>query len=156
MPCVNVKSLLRMEELLADVPEEYKEIYRRHWNTIRKSVKSGIIREVYHFPLFHDSKDEILEFTDEVLRARHKFKVNVAFGFILSKRHTDELKFYHPSNNTMLFETPRLVANVTDLRNVRDDIENSDPIEYARLQRPSTKWQVARIICVRFDVYKLS
>ena len=55
----------------------------------------------------------------------------------------------------MVFENPRLVANQTDLTKIKQDIEHEDAIEYARLQRPSTDWVVERIICIRFDVYKL-
>jgi hypothetical protein len=43
-----------------------------------------------------------------------RFKINVSFGFILKHRATEELRFFHPSNNTLLFETPMLVANETD------------------------------------------
>ena len=56
----------------------------------------------------------------------------------------------------MLFETPRLLKNPNDYNKLVDDIEQQDAFEYARLQRPSTSWAVERIICVRFDIYKLN
>ena len=55
----------------------------------------------------------------------------------------------------MLFEAARVLANPNDFHKLIDDIENEDAVEYARSQRPSTKWTVERIICVRFDVYKI-
>ena len=143
--------------MLEQVPDEYKTIYQRHWKTIRPSVKRGLIRETHHYPLISgDIHTEIRTRLHSVLQIHDKIKINVAFGFILKHRATDELKFFHPSNNTMLFETPRLIANQADRQKLEDDVEVQDAFEYARLQRPSTKWIVKRIICVRFDVYKIS
>ena len=84
-----------------------------------------------------------------------KIKVYVAFGFNLNDRVSGSLKFFHPSNNTMLFESPRLIANPNDIQNLVDDIEHQDAVEYARSLRPTTKWTVERIVCVRFDVFRL-
>lgn len=143
--------------VLQQVPDEFKEIYQRHWNTIKPSVKQGRIRVMYHWPLTAEDTDtEIRTHLHEVLSSHDKIKINVAFGFILRRRVTNELKFYHPSNNTMLFAKPRLIANQKDIQKLEADVEEQDAFAYARNQRPSTRWTVARIICVRFDVYKLS
>ena len=142
--------------MLQQVPDEYKELYSRHWNTIKQSVKSGRIKDVYHYPLFLNSNVEIKNLLHETLvKYRSKVKINVAFGFVLRNRMTDVLRFFHPSNNTMLFDTPRLLANVADQRKLEEDIEREDAVEYARQQRPSTKWTVEIIVCVRFDIFKL-
>ena len=137
------------------VPAEYIAIYRQHWHTIRPSVKQGVIKTVYHYPLVENSNLEIKKLLEEILINHSKIKINVAFGFILRQRSTDVLKFFHPSNNTMLFDTPRLIGNASDRRKLMTDVESQDAYEYARLQKPSTNWTVERIICVRFDVYKL-
>ena len=137
------------------VPAEYIAIYRQHWHTIRPSVKQGVIKTVYHYPLVEDSNLEIEKLLDDILKNHSKIKINMAFGFILRQRSTDQLKFFHPSNNTMLFDTPRLITNVSDKRKLMTDVESQDAYEYARLQKPSSNWPVERIICVRFDVYKL-
>ena len=55
----------------------------------------------------------------------------------------------------MLFEAPRLLTNPNDIQNLVNDIEHQDAVEYARSLRPTTKWTVERIICVRFDVVRL-
>ena len=143
--------------LLEQVPDEYKPIYKRNWNTIRTSVKRGLIKEMYHYPLIiENSHLEIMKLLQDILKTHNRIKINVAFGFILRQRTTEELKFFHPSNNTMLFVRPRLIENARDKRKLLEDVESEDVFEYARLQRPSTNWVVARIICVRFDVYKLN
>ena len=84
-----------------------------------------------------------------------RIKVNVAFGFVLEDRITQELKFFHPSNNTMVFPTPRLLQSLEDFVKFKSDIDQQDAYAYARENRPSTKWIVSRVICVRFDVYRL-
>ena len=141
---------------LRRVPDEYKPIYQRHCKTIKTSVKQGRIKDVYHFPLYNANDTEIIDKVQDVIRNYDdRIKVNVAFGFILKNRITEELKFFHPSNNTMLFTTPRLLASPNDYRQFIDDVEHEDAFAYARLHRPTTQWIVERVICVRFDVFKL-
>ena len=142
---------------LNQIPEKYRELYRLNWKTIKHSVKKGILKDIYHFPLLVDSDSEIVSKLKEVLANYSKaIKVNVAFGFILQDRVNKELKFFHPSNNTMVFKQPRLVNSTNDVTSILDDIEKEDLFEYARQQRPSTRWIVERIICIRFDIYRLS
>ena len=141
---------------LQRVPVQFQPVYQRHWKTIKTSVKQGRIKDVYHFPLFTLTDTEISEKAHAVIgNYNDNIKINVAFGFILENRTTGELKFFHPSNNTRLFPTPRLLASPNDYRQFVDDIEHEDAFEYARVQRPTTEWVVKRVICVRFDVFKL-
>ena len=140
--------------VLRQIPNMYKQLYQQHWNTIKTSVKQGRIKDVYHFPLLTTNNAEIVSSLDEVAtKYNNKIKINAAFGFILKNKTTQQLKFFHPSNNTMLFPNPRLINSVLDYRTLVDDVEQEDAFEYARLQRPSTNWTVERIICVRFDVF---
>ena len=147
-----------MDPILQQVPDEYKQIYQRNWNTIKPSVKHGRLKDVAHYPLLStDTDSEIKSRLQETIsKYTSKIKINVAFGFVLRNRSTDELRFFHPSNNTMLFDTPRLLANAVDYRKLEGDIEQQDAFEYARLQRPSTIWLVEKIICIRFDIFKLT
>jgi hypothetical protein len=113
---------------------------------------------MYHFPLIDSGNNEILQKAKEVIgKYSGKLKVIVAFGFILRDRTTDELKFYHPSNNSMLFPNPHLLEthSYSDFKQFAEDIEEQDAFQYARKHRPSTKWTVERVICLRFDIYKL-
>ncbi len=140
---------------LQQIPDKYRQLYQRHWNTIKTSVKQGRLKDVYHFPLVTTTNQEIVDKVQEVMANYDKVKTNIAFGFILQHRTTAELKFFHPSNNNMLFEAPRLLNSPTDYQKLIDDIEQKDAFEYARSQRPSTKWTVERIICVRIDIFKI-
>ena len=142
---------------LQNVPEEYKDIYSRHYDTIRTRVFRGRRKYVYHFLLTENYNLSLLDEYLSVIRGEHKngYKINAAFGFILQNRTTDELKFFHPSNNNKIWEIPQLIENTEDFTKLRDDLERDDAFEYARLQRPDTSWKVAKIICMRFDVIKL-
>ena len=141
---------------LRRVPKSYRKVYQENWRIIKESTKLGRIRDMIHFPLFDDSDGEIITKAQKMItNYKGKIKVNVAFGFILKNRSTSELKFFHPSNNTMLFTTPRLLNSAADFKEFLEEIERQDAFEYARLQRPSTNWTVERIICVRFDIYKM-
>ena len=141
---------------LQRVPETYRQVYKDNWRTIKENTKVGRLRDVLHFPLFEDTDKEIVTKARQMIgNYNSQIKVNVAFGFILKNRTNDDLRFFHPSNNTMLFSSPRLLARSEDFNRFLSDIEMQDAFEYAQLQRPSTNWKVERIVCVRFDVYKL-
>ena len=70
-------------------------------------MKQGRLKDVYNFPILTTDNCEILRKAEEVVaKYDKKFSVNVAFGFILKNRTTNELKFLHPSNNT-----PSIIRN---------------------------------------------
>ena len=144
-------------DALQNVTSPYREIYQKHWNTIKTRVTKGRIKDVYHFPLLTVENSEIISRLQEVITNynTNRIKINVSFGFILRNRKTDVLKFFHPSNNTMLFSSPRSLSTPLDYQSLVDDLEQEDAFEFARLQRPTTHWTVERIVCVRFDVTNL-
>ena len=143
---------------LQNVPEEYKEIYSRHYDTIRTRVFRGRIKYVYHFLMTENYSLSLLDEYLSVIRVDREngYKLNAAFGFILKNVDTQELKFFHPSNNNTIFELPKRVLDEQDYENLREDLERRDVVEYANTQRPGTKWRVVKIVCMRFDVYKLA
>ena len=142
---------------LQNVPEEYKEIYSRHYDTIRTRVFRGRIKYVYHFLMTENYSLSLLDEYLSVIRSDREngYKLNAAFGFILKNVDTQELKFFPPSNNNTIFELPKRVLDEQDYENLREDLERRDVVEYANTQRSGTKWRVVKIVCMRFDVYKL-
>ena len=140
-----------------NIPDGYEEIYQNNWSVIRQRVKIGRIKDTYHFPLFTISDSEIAQKVEHVLGQYNKsIKINIAFGFILKHVTTEEMKFFYPSNNTLLFEVPRLLRNNSDYRSLIDDIEYEDALSYAQALRTSTKWNVQRIVCITIDIYKMN
>ena len=50
----------------------------------------------------------LVEKVEHVLgQYNQSIKINIAFGFILEHVTTEDMKFFYPSNNTLLFEAPR-------------------------------------------------
>ena len=145
-------------DLELDVDDEYKEIYQKNYRTIRTRIDKGRLRTVYHFLVTSDyTRDKASDFlaaVDFQFSPQNSYKVNAAFGFILRNIRTNELRFFHPSNNLMLYEIPVVVAGRKDIAKLLDDLESEDARAYAFAHRPSTAWRMAKIVCVRFDVYK--
>ena len=92
--------------------------------------------------------------TDLKFDASVRYKINASFGFILRNIDSDELSFFYPSQNCLIYDTPKVVANETDFNALLEDLEREDATAYAMANRPSTKWRVAQIVCIRLDVYK--
>ena len=135
-------------------PEELKEIYRKHRRTITGS-KMGALKDVYHSPLFTEDDKEIESYVRTVLSRYPKtIKINVAFGCILKDGVDGPLKFFHPSNNSKIFEVPKRIDNGGHIEELLDDVQYRDAVAHAKTQRPSTKWLLMRIVCIRLDIYK--
>ena len=83
------------------------------------------------------------------------FKLNVSFGFILRNNETGELQYYYASRNSHLFETPFQIATAPDLQPVRDALLDVDVLEWARLQRPNSKWIVDKVTNITFFITKV-
>ena len=91
-----------------NIPDGYEEIYQNNWSVIRERVKVGRFKDTYHFPLFTILDSEISQKVEHVLgQYNQSIKINIAFGFVLKHVTTEDMKFFYPSNNTPLFETPR-------------------------------------------------
>ena len=57
-----------MDSTLAQrVPDRYRQIYEQHWNTIKTSVKRGVLKDLYHFPLFTMNNNEIVSRLQETI-----------------------------------------------------------------------------------------
>ena len=140
-----------------NIPDGYEEIYQNNWSVIRERVKVGRFKDTYHFPLFTILDSEISQKVEHVLgQYNQSIKINIAFGFVLKHVTTEDMKFFYPSNNTLLFETLRYLRNIRDYRSLIDDVEYEDALSYAQALRPSTKWIVQRIICIMIEVYKMN
>jgi hypothetical protein len=84
------------------------------------------------------------------------FKLNLSFGFVLFNNETEQMQYHHPSaNNNRVFDTPFQIRNREDLVQVRTALENIDIHEWARQQRPNSKWIVMDFTNVTFYVTKL-
>jgi hypothetical protein len=84
------------------------------------------------------------------------FKLNLSFGFVLFNNETQQMQYHHPSaNNSRVFDTPFQIHNREDLAQVRETKQHIDIHEWARQQRPNSKWIVMDITNATFYVTKL-
>ena len=70
---------------------------------------------------------------------RNAFKINLAFGFILSNVETGEKRYYYPSQNGLIFDHPLVVADEADLERVLQRVGETDWLEYVRQPKPNSK-----------------
>jgi hypothetical protein len=100
------------------------------------------------------------ELVDDIERIFHDqttvFKLNLSFGFILFNNETEQMQYHHSSvNNARVFDTPFQIRNLEDLQQVREALQNIDIHEWARQQRPNSKWVVMDFTNATFYVTKL-
>ena len=131
-------------------------IYRKHWKKIKDSVKKGKLRDTYNFRLIALDLEYLSQLVDDTFgKQKNAFKVNAAFGFILRNNETGELRYHYASSNTRIFNAPFLIQNKLDLMSFLDQFLLQDPLEYARLQRPNSKWVVDLVTNMTLFVYKI-
>lgn len=140
------------------LPSDFRQIYRKNYNSIRTRVSRGRIKNVYHFLIINDLNDQtVKKFLGEVLADESgTFKLNIALGYILRHIETGELRFFHTSQNSMLLDTPALIDNKRDTSVILEKLNMAYLTAHVYAQRPSTKWLVSKIICVRFDTFKVT
>ena len=86
---------------------------------------------------------------------KNAFKINLAFGFILSNVETGEKRYYYPSQNGLIFNHPLVVADEADLQRVLQRVGETDWLEYVRQQKPNSKWRIALLTNVAFHLYPM-
>ncbi|XP_072017427.1 uncharacterized protein [Amphiura filiformis] len=144
-----------MVEELADDPD-LLQYYRQHWSWIRSSVKKGKIQSKYNCHLPTLDPVNLANCAEEVFSQQTTaFKVNASFGFILRNNETNERRFYYSSKNTKLFEKPFLVKDRATFDTFYNTLKDIDSLEYARMQRPDSKWTVEIVTNVTFYVYRI-
>ena len=87
---------------------------------------------------------------------KNAFKINLAFGFILSNVEKGEKRYYYPSQNGLILDEPLVVADEADLQRVLQRMGETDWLEYVSQQKPNSKWQIALLTNVAFHLYPLT
>ena len=155
-----------LPEELRDIPEDLLEelqenealqiLYKEHWKKIKDSTKHGKIRDTYNFRLVSLDSDYLSQLVHDTFeKQQNAFKVNAAFGFILRNNETGELRYHYASSNTRVLNAPAFVQNKADLMSFLDQFLLQDPLEYARLQRPNSKWVVDIITNLTLYIFRI-
>ena len=93
---------------------------------------------------------------DIFLRQTNAFKINLSFSFILQHRETGEFRYHYASNDDQLLNSPRLIRNQHDLKNLLDFLASQDFPSHLKNQRPNTKWVNERIVSLRIHLVMTS
>ena len=86
---------------------------------------------------------------------KNAFKINRAFGFILSNVEIGERRYYYPSQNGLIFDQQLVVADEADLERVLQRVGETDWLEYVRQQKPNSKWRIALLTNEAFHLYPM-
>ena len=154
------------QEELQDLPQDLLEqlqsddalraLYKRHWNKIKDSCRKGKLRDTYNFRLLSlDSEYITKKLVDLFEQQTHAFKINASYGFVLRNNETGDLKYHYASSNTRVLTAPFLIHNRLELMTFLKEFLAQDPLEYARLQRPNSKWVVQLVPNLTLYLYKI-
>ncbi|GFN95224.1 hypothetical protein PoB_002173000 [Plakobranchus ocellatus] len=134
-----------------------REIYRNHWTSLRTHYREGPNHS--HYPFRWDSQTEPSweQWLSSVFsRQEKRFKFNISHSFVLYNREADEFRFFHASkNNARVWDKPKTICRFRDINMIVGDLKAVDTLEYARQQRPNTKWTVHSVTSTTFYVDKL-
>lgn len=138
--------------------ESVQRLIEQHKQRIRTYAKrSKRWQDVYNFEIKDGSRSELDGFLEKIVADQESraFKLNVSFGFILRNYLTSELVYYYASKNNRLFQKPVVVKNREDCSKITQAIDKEDLLEYARNQRPNSRWVVISITNAFFYVDKM-
>ena len=140
--------------------ENQHQVYKEHWKQIMtKHSRNNKLQDRYNFRLTNLSPGQLAAYLRKIFNdQKYTFKLNFSFGFLLRENGTDNYKYYHSSlNNHRFLDEPLLITNEHDLVHFIDtQLQNINVLEWARLQRPNSKWVVDLITNVTFFISKLN
>ena len=151
-PSIRQPSVQDEPQILPEDPET-RILYLRHWNTIQTQENSGNrVQDRYYFTLHDITASTFPEMVRRIFRQQTTaFKINLSFGFILRNVETEELRYYHSSqNNSRFVYAPHLIRSEEDRDKLLADLSRHDMLEFIRQQRPDTKWVVQLLTNVTF------
>ena len=138
------------------IDRDYEDIYTKFEKHIKPSIIERTFSTVYNFQPSGFTTQAISERMVEVFNAQsNAFKISISLGYILKDSETGEFCYFWASqNNQLLFETPRLVRNESDVTHLCDAISQKDL--QAHVTYPSTKYTFVKCTNVAFYVTRLS
>ena len=112
---------------------------------------------MYNFRIEDLNMNQLREQLMEMFRSQvNRFKINVSFGFILRNIENGELRYYHSSHNLgRMLEAPHQISNAEDFEAFLEAVIEEDILEWARKQRPNTKWTVVLVTNATFYINHL-
>ncbi|CAB3996383.1 Zinc finger and SCAN domain-containing 22 [Paramuricea clavata] len=146
------------EDLLLPPPNLPSQLHRDSWRAIRtRQSRGNRIQDWYNYRLSSVHMGQLVNSIQHIFEDQTTaFKLNLSFGFVLFNNETKQMQHHHPSaNNSRVFDSPFQIRNREDLGQVREAMQNIDIHEWAKQQRPNSKWIVMDITNATFYVTKL-
>ncbi|CAB4040471.1 Zinc finger and SCAN domain-containing 22 [Paramuricea clavata] len=134
------------------------QLHRDHWRAIRtRQSRGNRVQDWYNYRLSSVNMGQLVNSIQHIFEDQTTvFKLNLSFGFVLFNNETQQTQYHHPSaNNSRVFDSPFQICNREDLAQVCEAMQNIDIHEWARQQRPNSKWIVMDVTNVTFYVTKL-
>ena len=160
--CVEVDPLQPRPEMLPqgddELTAEVQQVYADHWSSIRTHRRTNQrVQDMYNFRIQDLNMNQLREQLMTMFRRQvNRFKINVSFGFILRNIENGELRYYHSSYNLgRMLEAPHVISNEEDFETFLQAIMEEDILEWARKQRPNTKWTVVFVTNATFYINHL-
>ena len=144
-----------VDNIISSFEEEcVREVYRNHWTSLRTHYREGSNHSHYTFRWLAETEPCWEQWLRSVFRRQEKrFKLNLSHSFILFNREENEFRFFHASkNNARVWDKPRMISRFRDINSIIEDLKAVDTLEYAKQQRPNTKWTVHSVASTTFFV----
>ncbi len=135
------------QDIINQYPEYMRPIVRENYGAIRAYHERFTLNSVFNL---RQSFDEQL--TNIFMDTPSMFRISVSPGYLLREQDLDELRYYHASNDNALIKVngqyATQIASQNDFNRFLRHFNNIDLLDHARLQRPSTRYSVERVLNV--------
>ncbi len=142
-----------------DLTQGVRDVIKKHWSMIKTGHRlKQKLQDIYNYRMKECNVSHLKDILKEDIMEKqsNNFKLNFSFGFILRNLDTEQLRFFHPSNNEgRLFEEPHLIRTQEDFDTALADLEQEDILEWVRQNRPNSKWVVVRITNLTVYITKI-
>ena len=158
--------------------EKLKKIQKEHWSSIKTHSRKGKVQTFVNVRWENQSSPNFSEILTPLFQnSKTRFKIQASHGFVLRHQENEEedvapatsagggggddddderFRYFHAcENNHSLFEEPIVVNNQNDFNDFLDSLKDKDHLEFARQERPNTKFSVEKITNTSFYIYPM-
>ena len=135
-----------------------RQVYEENWSSIRSHHRIGHkVQDMYNFRIESLNMNNLRPNLEQLFQNQQfRFRINASFGFVMRNVETGQLRYYHSSQNIgRLFDIPHRISNQQDFDTFVAAIIQEDILEWARQQRPDTKWIVVMVTNLTLYVNKM-
>ncbi len=147
-----------LEEADREFGDPLVDVYERSWSHIRTHAHlTDRVQSRYNIRMERQDTRHLEPMLWNIFEAQaQRFRINLSYGIVLQNRLTDELRYYHSSqNNARVLDKPPLIVNRDDFAAFLQDVDQQDLLEWAGQQRPNSEWIVVKVTNVTVYVNRI-